>query len=319
MRSRMDDSVLTPRLRAARRCDERALAELPWREAVLVLLDVYALHLAPIDELRGAEEWQHHPRIAEIKQALEPRFRSRLGGDVVVSTVGHVTGDVTGDVTEAFRAIAHEELVPPVYAWLADEADRSDLTEFLAFEGGPDADFDDLVAACQIGLSGVPKVTLAANYWDEMGRGSLGNVHTELHRQMADALRMRRIPAARLPLEALERKALNGYLATNRALQPEMLGSLGLLECQAGPRCRRVVAAMDRLGVPAAARPFYAEHASADPRHGKDWIEGAIAPTVHEHPSWGPRILRGARWRATVNHNFFAVMADRFGIGERAA
>jgi len=98
-----------------------------------------------------------------------------------------------------------------------------------------------------------------------------------------------------------------------------MLGSLGLLEAQAGPRCRRVVAAMRRLDVPASAFPFYQEHAIADPRHGKDWIDGALAPVVANHPEWAPRILRGARWRAGVNGRFFEAMSERFGLVERAA
>jgi hypothetical protein len=210
-------------------------------------------------------------------------------------------------------------MVPPVYDWLAGVADRADLLEFVALEGGPDADFDDLVALCQIGLYGLPKLTLAANYWDEMGRGSLAHVHTELHHDMSAALGVRPVPTDHLPLEALERRALNGYLATTRALQPEMLGSLGLLEVQAGPRCRRVVAAMHRLGVAPAAFPFYEEHATADPRHGKDWIDGALAPVVVDHPDWAPRILRGARWRAVVNRRFFDAMSARFGSIERAA
>jgi pyrroloquinoline quinone (PQQ) biosynthesis protein C len=144
-------------------------------------------------------------------------------------------------------------------------------------------------------------------------------VHTELHAKMADALGVRSVPVDELPVAALERKALNGYLATNRALQPEMVGSLGLLECQAGPRCRRVVQAMRRLGVPQGALPFYEEHASADPRHGKDWLEGAVAPLVEARPDWGPRIVTGAAWRATVNRRFFAAMEDRLGLVRRAA
>ena len=170
----------------------------------------------------------------EVKLVLEQRFRARLGGDEPVS--------VADDVTDAFRAIAHEDMVPAVYDWLAGAADRADLVEFLALEGGPDADFDDLVALCQIGLSGLPKLTLAANYWDEMGRGSLAaGAHRAAPRHGRRALGVRTIPTDHLPLEVLERRALNGYLATNRSLQPEMLGSLGLLEVQAGPRCRRVV------------------------------------------------------------------------------
>ena len=307
----MDDSVLAPRLRAALSADERSLDELSTRDAVTTLLDVYALHLAPIETLGGAEEWQHAPRVAQVKLVLERRLRARLGGDDPVS--------VADDVTDAFRAIAHEDLVPPVYDWLAGAADRADLVEFLALEGGPDADFDDLVALCQIGLSGLPKLTLAANYWDEMGRGSLAHVHTELHHDMATALGLRAISTEHLPLEVLDRRALNGYLATNRSLQPEMLGSLGLLEVQAGPRCRRVVTALRRLDVPTGALPFYEEHATADPRHGKDWIDGALAPVVVNHPEWAPRILRGARWRAAVNGRFFDAMSARFGLVEQAA
>ena len=307
----MNDSVLTRRLLAARSADEGALDDLSTREAVTTLLDVYALHLAPIDALGGAVEWQHEPRVAQVKLVLERRLRARLGGDEPVP--------VAGDVTDAFRGVAHEDMVPPVYDWLAAAADRADLVEFLALEGGPDADFDDLVAMCQIGLSGLPKLTLAANYWDEMGRGSLAQVHTELHHDMSTALGVRTIPTEHLPLEVLERRALNGYLATNRSLQPEMLGSLGLLEVQAGPRCRRVVTALRRLDVPTAALPFYEEHATADPRHGKDWIDGALAPVVVDHPEWAPRILRGARWRAVVNGRFFDAMSARFGLVEQAA
>jgi hypothetical protein len=222
-------------------------------------------------------------------------------------------------VAESFRRLARTGLVPSVYDWIAETADLGDLREFVALEGGPDADFDDLVALCQVGLAGQPKVTLAANYWDEMGRGDLPAVHTELHRRMVEALDVPSVPNEQLPVEALERKALNGYLATNRALQPELLGSLGLIECQAGPRCRRVVAAMRRLDVAGGALPFYEEHAVADPHHGKEWVEHAIVPIVEHTAHWGPRILRGAWWRAVVNERFFEAMEHRFGLVERSA
>ena len=93
-------------------------------------------------------------------------------------------------------------------------------------------------------------------------------------------------------------------------LQPEMLGALGLIELQAGPRCRLVVQAFDRCGAPAAAYPFYEVHAEVDPRHGKDWLEKAIVPTVERWPHWGPRIVRGALWRSTVNAAFLADVTE---------
>ncbi len=63
--------------------------------------------------------------------------------------------------------------------------------------------------------------------------------------------------------------------------------------------------AFDRLGAPAAAYPFYLEHVEVDPRHGKDWLEKAVGPTVTEHASWGPRIVKGGWWRSTINLAFF--------------
>ena len=245
------------------------------------------MHLAPIDELDGSEEWQHEPRVAEVKRTLEQRFRSWLGGDEPVMA--------PVDVTDVFRAIAHEALVPAVYEWLADEADRSDLVEFLAYEGGPDADFDDLVALCQVGLSGLPKLTLAANYWDEMGRG---DPRRGAHRAAPpDGRRAAHAPdpvgaPARRSARAQGAERLPGHQPGSPARDARQPRSARV---PGGSAVRRVVAAMDRLGMPPAARPFYAEHATADPRHGKDWIDGAIAPIVQQHPAWGPRILRGAR------------------------
>jgi hypothetical protein len=299
-------SALSERIRLATQDLPDALEH---HGAMAMLLDIHALHLAPVTELDGAEEWQHHPRVMALKQRLERRLRSRL--DDAATDVD--------DAAEAMRRLAHEESVPPIYDWLAEEASLDELVEFVSFEGGPDADFDDLVAICQVGLSGLPKLTLASNYWDEMGRGDLADVHTELHSAMAAALGVRSIPTDELPVSALERKALNGYLATNRSLQPELLGSLGFIECQAGPRCRRVVTAMHRLGVPEGALPFYEEHAAADPRHGKDWLDQAVRPLALAHPDWGPRMVTGARWRATVNRRFFTDMAQRFGLVQRAA
>ena len=110
-----------------------------------------------------------------------------------------------------------------------------------------------------------------------MGKGDPDAVHTVLHHRFVEAHRpCPGIPREELPVEALERAALGGLLATNRWLQPEMLGALGLTELQAGPRCRLVLKAFDRLGAPADAYPFYVEHAKVDPIHGRDWVDKAV-------------------------------------------
>ncbi len=268
-------------------------------DAVDALLGIYELWNSSLPTADGRERFQNHPAVASLKWRLEAPFLALLdewtsGG-----------GPSDADACAAMRRIARRD-DDNVYDWLATTADDEQLRRFLALEGGPDAGFDDLVATCQVGLTGGPKVVLGANYWDEMGRGRPEYVHTELHDRMVAALGLPGLSRSELPQSSLDRTALNGLLATNRWLQPELVGALGLLELQAGPPCRKVVQALTRLDAPADALPFYEEHATTDPRHGKEWLDGVVTPLVDDHPSWGPRIVRGAAWRAEVNRRLFA-------------
>ncbi|MDT7571736.1 MAG: hypothetical protein QOE05_1910 [Actinomycetota bacterium] len=287
------------------------------RDRFLTLLAIYDLHTAPLDVIGDAARLQGHPVLAELKYRLEADWLAEL--ELAWVEAGQLADAADPErVVKAMRAVAARDRLPAAYKWLAKEASWDELVDFLALEGGPDGGFDDLVAVCQVGLAGSAKLELGKNYWDEMGNGNADGVHTVLHQRMAAALQMPTVPREQQPVEALERSALGGLLATNRWLQPEMLGALGLLELQAGPRCRLVLQAFDRLGAPADAYPFYVEHAEVDPVHGKDWMDKAIVPTVAERPDWGPRIVKGAWWRSSVNLSFFeAVRRDL--VGESSA
>ena len=293
--------ALRAALNAADECALHAAAEIhprDPRDRFTTLLTIYALHCAPLDTVGDAARWQHHPAVAVMKRRCEDEWLREL--DAL-----EPPDDIDGsDPVTAMRALAARDRLPPVYKWLARTATWPQIVTFLALEGGPDAGFDDLVAACQIGLSGSAKLELANNYWDEMGNGDATAVHTTLHDQLVEAIDMPSIDEDEQPVTALARFALGGLLATNRWLQPEMLGALGLIELQAGPRCRLVLQAFDRVGAPQAARPFYEVHADVDPRHGKDWLEKAIEPVLAERPEWGARVVRGALWRSVVNAAF---------------
>jgi hypothetical protein len=279
------------------------------RDAALALSAVHDLHLAPVHELGDRVEFQHHPTVAALKTRLERAFLRRLP----------TTRPAATDAVAGMRKVAAVDLVPPVYDWLADDAGLDDVRAYLSLEGGPDGGFDDLVAICQLGIDGEPKVELATNYWDEMGRGDLAGVHTELHRRMAQALDLVAVDRREQPVEALERSLLGSTLATNRARQPELVGALGLLELQAGPRCRRVVKGLERLGCSDDALAFYQEHAVADPRHGKDWLDHVVGPLAERFPDWAPRIVQGAQWRSFCNGRFFAMAAARWGVAPEAS
>lgn len=308
--------TLADRITAAFRAGEDAVGALTGaqprdgRDRLRTLQVIHDLHVGSLDRVGDAVRFQHHPAVAELKGRLEAEVLAELDG-----MVDPTPDDV--DAVAELRAIARQDQVPEVYRWLADDASWDELVEFLALEGGPDAGFDDLVAACQIGLDGTAKLELGQNYWDEMGNGDLAAVHTELHHRLVAALDLRGVPRSQQPIEALERSVLGSLLATNRQLQPEMIGALGLIELQAGPRCRKVVKGLRRVGAPDDAFPFYDEHAVADPRHGKDWVDHVVA-TLGEDPTWADGIIRGARWRSLINERFFGAMADRFAPARAA-
>jgi hypothetical protein len=298
------DNTLAGALRDALRAGAAALTGLhaarpsDRRDRFETLLEIYALHTAPLSSVGDAAHFQHHPAIADLKTRLEGEWLAEL------AAVALPDGVDADDAVAALRALAARDRLSALYRWLARDAEWPDVVRFLALEGGPDAGFDDLVALAQVGVTGRPKLEMARNYWDEMGGGDPADVHTTLHDRLVEAIEMPRLAHAEQPVSALERAALGGLLATNRWLQPELVGALGLIELQAGPRCRLVLQAFDRCGAPAAAYPFYEVHAEVDPRHGKDWLEEVIAPTVAARPELAARIVRGAHWRSVVNDAF---------------
>lgn len=272
------------------------------------LLAIYDLSTAPLERIGDRARWAGHPAIAALKLQLEQDWLAELHA-ASQARIG------AADPVQAIRALAAKDRLPAIYRWVSERSTREQLRQFLAIEGGPDGGFDDLVALCQVGLAGTPKLELARNYWDEMGNGNLDEIHTELYHQMAEAIDLPNLSRAELPVAALERAALSGLFATNRWLQPEMIGALGLTELQAGPRCRLVLNAFARLDVPAAAYPFYRVHADVDPRHGKDWLEHVVGPLSDERPEWRARMIQGAVWRWHVNAQLFGTLA----VGETAA
>lgn len=279
-------------------CDEHPVDR---RDRFVSLLHIYRLLTGPLLELGHLTKLGTHPAITALKWRLESAWLAELGA---VSSVG--AGLPDDRAVDGLRVLAAHNRLPDVYRWVAAEATLPQLQVFLAAEGGPDGSFDDLVAACQIGLGGSAKLELARNYWDEMGNGTALKTHTVLHHNMLEALGIKAGSGVEgMSEKALERAAFGGLLATNHWLQPEMLGALAVVELQAGPRCRLVVQAMERLGLPGAAREFYQVHAEVDPRHGQDWLANAIVPMAraggHE---WSQRIQLGARWRIGINDGF---------------
>ena len=77
-----------------------------------------------------------------------------------------------------------------LFPWLAAECTMDEMKWFLTQEVAGEAGFDDLTALTQVKLPVRPKLELARNYWDEMGRGNPKAMHGPLLEALAAHLQL---------------------------------------------------------------------------------------------------------------------------------
>src|SRR5262249_57132904 len=115
----------------------------------------------------------------------------------------------------------------PLFPWLETTATMREMRWFLTQEVAGEAGFDDLVALAQIKLPIQPKLELARNYWDEMGRGGEPGMHGPMLARVARTLEVD-LTADVVP-EALALANLVTAFAVNRRYAYQAIGALGVL------------------------------------------------------------------------------------------
>ena len=184
----------------------------------------------------------------------------------------------------------------PLFPWLAEECSLDQMKWFLTQEVAGEAGFEDLTALTQLKLPTGPKLELARNYWDEMGRGNPKAMHGPLLANLAKHLRLRPMVETTVT-EALTLANTMAGLAANRRYAYHSVGALGVIEMTAPGRSRATAAGLKRLGVSAKNRHYFALHAILDVKHSLAWNTEAIEPLVDENPDISKAIAEGALMR----------------------
>jgi hypothetical protein len=200
-----------------------------------------------------------------------------------------------------------------LFPWLAHEATMSDVRWFLGQEVAGEAGFDDLVALTQLRMPARPKLEMARNLWDEMGRGHAGGVHASMLSNLADALEVR-IAREETVWPSLALANLMMALAWNRHYAFQSVGALGVIELTAPGRAGQVNAALARLGVAAEQRRYFAVHAVLDVRHSKAWLEEVIRPLVTADGRCARLIAEGALLRLRAGARCFEAYRQALGL-----
>jgi hypothetical protein len=230
----------------------------------------------------------------------------RLEGEVIETeraAIAHRLGDVP-TAPDAFLAW-YEELKAsgpgqndPLFPWLATSATAAQVRWFLHQEVAGEAGFEDLVALTQLKLPPQPKLELARNYWDEMGRGTEGGMHGPMLERLAEATRLGELAGA-VPVvwESLALGNIMLGLASNRRYAYQALGALGAIELTAPTRAVHVDAALVRLDLAPNARHYFALHATLDVKHSAAWNAEVLRPLVASVPGAAVAIAEGALLR----------------------
>ena len=204
----------------------------------------------------------------------------------------------------------------PLFPWLAETATLEQMKWFLTQEFTGEAGFDDLLAYTQVKMPTRAKLELAANYWDEMGRGSEKGMHGPMLGKLAAALKLTPTIDTTLAAPLALGNAMVA-MATNRRYAYQSIGALGVIELTAPWRAAHVAEGLKRLKI-GKERQYYALHSVIDVKHSETWNAEAIRPLVEADPDCARHIAEGAVIRLTWGARCFDAYRQHLWADERA-
>ncbi|MEV0263559.1 iron-containing redox enzyme family protein [Streptomyces sp. NPDC050617] len=278
------------------------------REALLSRLHAYY-----VAYMGGPEDFAAIPRLNADHEIVEIENAWLAWEDAQVDTA---TLPETGAAFhDWFLEVAAQHTQPEFCDYLAHEASLEEMALFFMGEELVDSKFDDLMAMVQIGTEGKTKLTIAENYWDEMGEGELDHVHTRMFEHSAVYMRKQLAEAgigreALFCPEAFENASMLLMYGIHRHLNPRALGAMGVLEQSASPRFQAMVDGCNRLGVPGDVIDYQRVHVHVDADHGAEWFEGVFLPLVGRSPELLREISLGVATRVRVANAYYRRIWD---------
>lgn len=253
-------------------------------------------------------------RMLRLEGAFVESFRA-----AVAPMVAEVPGDPDGFIAwfEGLKAGGPGQW-DPLFAWLETEASLDEMKWFLTQEAAGEAGFDDLVAMTQVKLPARPKLELARNYWDEMGRGNMGGMHGPMLDRTVEGLEL----TPTIEGTAWQSLALANTMtafATTRRYVYQSIGALGVVELTAPTRVGAVAEGLKRLGCAPEQRKYFVLHAQLDVEHSRAWNAEALVPLVEAEPACARFIAEGAIMRLLCGEQCFAAYRAHLWAGAHQA
>jgi hypothetical protein len=269
---------------------------------------VNRLHSFYTAYLGGAAAFQDVPRLNTDPAITAVEDAWLRWEDALVDT--SLLPESADGLAEWFGRLRDRHVQPEFCRYLAEEATLAEIAIFFLSEELVDSRFDDLVALAQIGAPDLSKLTMAENYWDEMGEGELEKMHTRLFEHSAKYMRAQLAergidPSGLDGMEVYENAGLVLLYSIHRHLAPRSLSAMGLMEYSAPVRFQAMVDGCTRLGVPADVILYQRIHVHVDADHGAEWLENVLVPLAHTSPQALREIGMGALVRERVANAYY--------------
>lgn len=277
-----------------------------------------SLHSFYLKQLGGPKEFFNTPEESSFDALIGIRLAENIWNAYEERRIRDIPLPVTSSDFESWYQewrMRHREATAPLFSYLTKDASLTDMAIFFVMEERVDSRFDDLMALSQLGTSGAIKMTIARNYWDEMGDGDPDIVHTKMFddsvRYMKQHLESVGVDLHDIEsVPAIANASVLLMYGLRRRFNPRLIGALGILESTAAERFQAMVDGCKRLGVPQHVIKYQWMHVGIDDNHGQEWFTGVLMPLVKESPELMREIALGVVIRFNVATEYYASVYD---------
>ncbi|HET6795374.1 MAG TPA: iron-containing redox enzyme family protein [Acidimicrobiales bacterium] len=285
---------------------DRALSD---EDLQLALYAAYELHYRGFAGVAPAMEWD--PDVIRLRARLEALF---LAG--IIDAVGPPPAGC--DARAELVALATSGGGPSLSDHVARTSGRDELAELCIHRSAYQLKEADPHTWALPRLAGAAKAVMAHIQHDEYGAGSAPAMHSALFAATMDALGLDPSYGHYLdviPGVTLATVNLISMLGLNRQWRNALVGHLALFEMTSVGPMSRYSRALERLGLPPAARAFYDVHVEADAEHMELALDAMVAGLLAGEPEAAGEVVFGARALTELERRFTSHVLGSWAAG----
>jgi hypothetical protein len=259
-------------------------------------------------------EWEWHPGLIAIRNALEDSFFAALS-----EATGPIEAIDPAEVGELLFRLEADDDGPSLSRYLERQSDIEQFREFVIHRSLYQLKESDPHSWAIPRLDGPAKTALLEVQADEYGGGRPERMHSRLFAKTMRALGLddrENAYLGRIPGTTLATVNLMSATGLRRSRRGAIVGHLAMFEMTSSIPNRRYGNGLRRLALDAEATDFYDEHVEADAVHENIAAYDLAGGLARQEPELAPDIAFGARALLLLEARFAQQLLDSWRDGE---